>query len=207
VEGIYGNKAATFPCIPGGEGVAKVTQVGANVKNLKEGDWVIPSGTGFGKHRRGVFHCFVVMLSLYFVVIRAGFWRSAAVGRASDFIKVTNEIAPAYAATLLVNPCTSYRLLADFGDLKEGDWIIQNGANSMVGLGVIQMARERGIKTINVVRHDRPEALNVCRMLTNYGGDINVLDDYVSPPSCLLRHHSLRGASVGFNSRVFGYRQ
>lgn len=45
--------------------------------------------------------------------------------------------------------------LTDFGNLKAGDWIIQNGANSMVGLAVIQLARERGIHTINVVRSDR----------------------------------------------------
>jgi hypothetical protein len=68
----------------------------------------------------------------------------------------------------------------------------------MVGLGVIQMARERGIKTINIIRADRyaagidvkvflvyakvcrPNAENMLRMLTNYGGDINILDSYVS---------------------------
>jgi NADPH:quinone reductase-like Zn-dependent oxidoreductase len=33
-----------------------------------------------------------------------------------------------------------------------GDVIIQNGANSAVGQSVIQLARLRGVKTINVVR-------------------------------------------------------
>jgi hypothetical protein len=28
----------------------------------------------------------------------------------------------------------------DFGNLKPGDWVIQNGANSMVGLAVVQIA-------------------------------------------------------------------
>lgn len=46
-------------------------------------------------------------------------------------------------------------MLRDFEKLKPGDVIIQNGANSMVGLSVIQMAREMGVKTINIVRSDR----------------------------------------------------
>ena len=37
-------------------------------------------------------------------------------------------------------------------DINEGDCIIQNAANSALGLLVIQMAKARGIKTINVIR-------------------------------------------------------
>ena len=33
----------------GGEGVGVVTERGAAVTSLKEGDWVIPAGTGLGK--------------------------------------------------------------------------------------------------------------------------------------------------------------
>lgn len=34
--------------------------------------------------------------------------------------------------TLQVNPATAYNMLSDFVNLKEGDWVIQNGANSAV---------------------------------------------------------------------------
>jgi NADPH:quinone reductase-like Zn-dependent oxidoreductase len=34
-------------------------------------------------------------------------------------------------------------------------WMLQNGANSFVGQMVVQMAREMGIKTVNVVRANR----------------------------------------------------
>lgn len=51
-----------------------------------------------------------------------------------------------------MNPATAYRLLRDFEHLKPGDWVLQNGANSQVGLAVIQIAREMGLKTINFVR-------------------------------------------------------
>lgn len=70
-------------------------------------------------------------------------------------MKVPNDIPAAYASTLTINPATAYCLLREFETLKPGDVIIQNGANSMVGLAVIQMARDMGVKTINVVRQHR----------------------------------------------------
>lgn len=84
-----------------------------------------------------------------------GTWRNSAKVAAESVVKVSNDIPAPYAATLSVNPATAYRLLADFENLSPGDVIIQNGANSMVGLAVVQMARERGIKTINIIRRDR----------------------------------------------------
>lgn len=155
VEGVYGIKA-TFPAIGGNEGVGVVKKVGSGVKGLKEGDWVIPSSAGFGT------------------------WRSEAVADEKKFLKIPNNIPVPYAATLAVNPCTAYRMLHDFEALKPGDVIIQNGANSMVGLAVIQMAKKMGVKTINVVRSDRPEVDTTLRMLSSVGGDVNVTDKYLS---------------------------
>ena len=155
VEGVYGIKAS-FPAVGGNEGVGVVKKVGSGVKGLKEGDWVIPSSAGFGT------------------------WRSEAVADEKKFLKIPNNIPVAYAATLAVNPCTAYRMLRDFETLKPGDVIIQNGANSMVGLAVIQMAKKMGVKTINVVRSDRPEVENTLRMLSSIGGDVNVTDKYLS---------------------------
>lgn len=39
-----------------------------------------------------------------------------------------------------MNPPTAYRMLKDFVDLKPGDTVIQNGANSAVGKAVIQVS-------------------------------------------------------------------
>jgi NADPH:quinone reductase-like Zn-dependent oxidoreductase len=69
--------------------------------------------------------------------------------------QVPSDLPPAYAATISANPATAYRMLRDFVTLSPGDVIIQNGANSMVGLAVIQMAKVMGVRTINVVRADR----------------------------------------------------
>jgi len=67
------------------------------------------------------------------------------------------------AATLAVNPCTAYRMLTDFGGQTRP--VVQNGANSGVGVAVIQLARELGIKTVNIVRK-RPEIAQLKQKLT-----------------------------------------
>lgn len=155
VEGTYGVKAA-FPAVGGNEGVGIVSAVGENVKHLSIGDLAIPFEAGVGT------------------------WRSELISDSSKWIKVSKDLPIPYAATLGVNPCTAYRLLKDFVDLQPGDVIIQNGANSMVGLAVIQMAREMGVKTINVIRSDRPDADKLNKLLTNLGGDINISDEYLN---------------------------
>ena len=122
VQGRYGI-AAKLPAVAGNEGVGVVQAVGNDVSSFKVGDWVIPRGGGFGT------------------------WCQEAVVPDAAVDKVANDIPAAYAATIGVNPCTAYRLLKDFGNLQPGDFIIQNAANSMVGLCVIQMANLMGIKS------------------------------------------------------------
>jgi NADPH:quinone reductase-like Zn-dependent oxidoreductase len=56
-------------------------------------------------------------------------------------------------------------------DLVPGDWVIQNVANSAVGRLVIRLARERGLRTVNVVRRE-----SLCAELTALGADVCVVD-------------------------------
>lgn len=51
-----------------------------------------------------------------------------------------------------MNPVTAYRMLKDFVKLDEGDWWIQNGANSGVGRAAIQLGKRWGYNSIAVVR-------------------------------------------------------
>lgn len=69
-----------------------------------------------------------------------------------NFLKVSSSVPVEFAATLQVNPPTAYRMLKDFVNLRPGDTVIQNGANSAVGQAVIQLAAAWGVNTINVVR-------------------------------------------------------
>ena len=59
----------------------------------------------------------------------------------------------------------------DLVALQAGDWIIQNAANSGVSRAVIQLARLRGIRTVNVVRRS-----DLVDELKSLGGDAVLLD-------------------------------
>jgi NADPH:quinone reductase-like Zn-dependent oxidoreductase len=74
-------------------------------------------------------------------------------------------------AMLAINPPTAALLLSEYVDLKPGEWVVQNAANSGVGRWVIAFAKTRGLKTANIVR--RPELVAA---LEAVGGDIVVVD-------------------------------
>jgi trans-2-enoyl-CoA reductase len=66
-------------------------------------------------------------------------------------------------------------MLSDFVALKPGDVILQNGATSGVGKAVIQIAKARGVKTINIVR-DRPDFAQTRLELMCLGADVVVTE-------------------------------
>src|SRR5262244_4393370 len=72
---------------------------------------------------------------------------------------------------LRINPPTALLMLSDLVDLKRGDWVIQNVANSAVGRLLIRLARGRGLKTMNVVRRD-----SLFGELKNLGADACAVD-------------------------------
>lgn len=146
-----------LPAVGGNEGVAQVVEVGSQVKSLKTGDWVIPKDAGLGT------------------------WRTEAVLAENDVISLPNDIPLLSAATLGVNPCTALRMLSDFEDLKPGDSVIQNAANSGVGQAVIQIAAARGINSINVVR-DRPEFTQLSDRLKAIGATHVIKEEALRRP-------------------------
>eukprot|EP00752_Nemacystus_decipiens_P002076 g1987.t1 len=157
VEGSYG-VLPDLPAVGGNEGVGEITAVGPGVTRLAVGDWAVPMpAAGFGT------------------------WRNVAKADESMLQKCPSNIPAEYAATIGVNPCTAYRLLRDFVDLREGDTVIQNGANSQVGTAVIQMARDMGVRTINVVR-ERPPGDSTIEMLESLGADVVVTPDVLGNP-------------------------
>jgi Alcohol dehydrogenase GroES-like domain len=97
-----------FDGVGGHEGVGEVVAAGADVKRLKKGDRVIPLGSGHGT------------------------WRDYVVSKEENWHVVSSDLPLADAATLLINPGTALLMLENFVDLKEGDVVIQNGANSEV---------------------------------------------------------------------------
>ena len=135
----------TLPATPGAECIGRVTAVGAGVTHVKPDDLVITLQRENWAQRRRV----------------AG----------DDVIPVAAGIDVHQGAMLRINPATALLLLSDVVDLKPGDWIIQNVANSAVGRLVIKLARARGVKTLNVVR--RPALFDELKML---GADACAVD-------------------------------
>ena len=145
IEGKYPIKPA-LPATPGIEGAGVVAEVGSGVA-LEPGTVVLlPHGYGT--------------------------WREAGVLPADQLTPVPKEVPFHEAAMLKINPATAWRMLHDVVALEPGAWIIQNAANSGVGRAVIAIARELGLRTVNLVR--RPELIEE---LTAAGADVVLLDD------------------------------
>lgn len=153
IEGTYHIKPK-LPCIVGNEGVGEVIEVGKNVNKFKCGDWVLPA-----------------------VQAAWGTWRQLAVTTEDKLFNIDNDISVLSAATIMVNPCTAYRMLKDYVKLESGDVIIQNGANSAVGQYVIQLAKEWNIQTINIVRN-RPDIDSLQKHLLGLGATHVVTEEF-----------------------------
>lgn len=140
IQGVYPSKpemnttlgTADPSAVAGNEGVAEVISTGSGVKTVQKGDWVIMKSTGMGT------------------------WCTHKALDESQLLKIDDKegLTPLQVGTVSVNPCTAYRMLLDYGkwNFRGDEWFIQNGANSGVGRAAIQLGREWGIKSINVIR-------------------------------------------------------
>ncbi len=144
-QGIYGIRPA-LPTVIGGEGVGRVIAVGARVENVKVGDRVLAPLSSFT-------------------------WRERMVVPASGLFALPPSADPQQLSMLAINPPTAALLLSEYVNLKPGEWVVQNSANSSVGRWVIAFAKMRGLKTVNIVR--RPELVPELQAL---GGDVVVVD-------------------------------
>lgn len=133
-----------LPATPGAECVGRVAAVGGSVSRVAPGDLVINLDRENWAQRRKV--------------------------KAGRVIVLPAEINVHQAAMIRINPPTAM-LLLDVVDMRPGDWLIQNVANSAVGKLIITLAAEKGVKTVNVVR--RPEVFDELKAL---GADICVVD-------------------------------
>ena len=134
-----------LPATPGAECVGRVVAVGAGVTHVKQGDLVINLQRENWTQRRKV--------------------------KGDDAIPLPVGVDLRQAAMVRINPPTAQLMLSDFVDLKAGEWVIQNVANSAVGRLLIVLAHQRGLRTVNVVR--RPELAAELKAL---GADLVIVD-------------------------------
>ncbi|KAI9331631.1 hypothetical protein BDR26DRAFT_824416 [Obelidium mucronatum] len=178
--------------IGGNEGVAEIVKVGSELESLDK-DWLRVGSR-------------VVMRNAGF-----GTWRQFANAQVSFLIPLNHPGVKLHdAATLMVNPCTAYRMLTDFKKLNPGDVIIQNGANSAVGQAVIQIAKARNIKTINMIRGTlgpdnslpRSDLQELKSKLVSMGASLVVTEEEMrnrETNSKILELGNGSGPSLGFN--------
>ena len=149
ISGNYGVDPV-LPSTPGSEGIGRVVETSAEVAHLKVGQLVLLAG--------------------------GGTWRDEMVAPAASFIPLPDLGTPSpevieQLSMTAVNPLTALLMLTSFVELKEGDWIVHSAANSAVGGYIIQLAKQRGIKTINVVRRE-----GLADELMSQGADVVLVD-------------------------------
>lgn len=155
IEGKYPVRPV-LPATPGAEGAGIVEQVGEGVERVAPGD--------------------LVLLPRSY-----GTWRDAGLVNAEELVAVPRGIDPVQASMLRVNAPTALRMIRDFVEVREGDFILQNAGNSGVGRAVIQIAHALGLRTISLVRRSA-----LIDELKEDGADFVFLDDEEAPPRIAL---------------------
>lgn len=155
--------------MPGNEACFEVLSTGSGCKTIQRGDWVIPRSTGLGTWRT---HLQCAEDAVTRVVA----------AEKKDEGNVMGGVTAKQVGTVSVNPVTAWRLLQDFGDLRQGDWYIQNGANSGVGRFVSQLGKLWGFRGVAVVRK-REEGMQALRdEMLALGAERCVTDEEVNQP-------------------------
>ena len=135
-----------LPAVGGNEGVGKVVAVGPDVASPTVGQTVL-------------------------LPVGSGTWSTHVVGEAKKLMPLPNGADPLQLAMMTVNPPTALLMLTEFVDLQAGEWVIQNAANSGVGEYLVQLARIRGLKSVNIVRRESAVAA-----VKAAGGDVVLVD-------------------------------
>ena len=134
VRGFYGT-LPELPATPGYEGVGVVEATGSDIRNVRPGQRVVLLGA-------------------------RGTWQQFLVVGAGNVIPVPESISDDNAAQFLVNPLSAWVMLTEELAVQSGQWLLQTAAGSTLGRIVLQIAKLRGIKTINIVRR-REQALEL----------------------------------------------
>jgi trans-2-enoyl-CoA reductase len=144
ISGEYG-VAPPLPAHPGAEGVGQVIETAPDVSGLQIGQRVMLVGVST--------------------------WREEIVAPVAAFIPLPDAGDAEQMSMLTVNPLTAHLILGSYVELQAGDWVIQSAANSAVGEYLIQIAKQRGLKSVNIIRRE-----SLISELEALGADIVLTD-------------------------------
>lgn len=125
VRGVYGYRPE-LPAVPGTEAVGVIDAVGSAVSGLEVGQRVTVSGVN-------------------------GTWAEYFIAKAAQALPVPEGVSDETAAQLLAMPLSTLMLLEDL-NVRPGEWITINAANGAVGRLLNVLARDRGVRVLNLVR-------------------------------------------------------
>lgn len=144
-NGIYSLRPE-LPAVIGGQGIGVIQEIGADVNNVKVGDRV---SLAFGTYA----------------------WSGLVKAPAKDLFIIAETLDLLQAAMISINPPTAVLLLDEFVKLEKGEWIALNAGNSSVANTIIAVAKDRGLKTLAIVR--RKEAVEIAK---NAGADVVLVE-------------------------------
>jgi mitochondrial enoyl-[acyl-carrier protein] reductase / trans-2-enoyl-CoA reductase len=145
LTGEYG-QLPPLPAIGGREGVGRVAELGEDTRGVSVGQLVL-------------------------LPLGCGTWSTHVITEAARLAPLPGEADPLQLSMMAINPPTAALLLTEFVTLGLGEWVIQNAANSAVGLYLVQLARHRGHRTVNVVRRE-----DAALAVREAGGDVVLAD-------------------------------
>ncbi|GAA4869309.1 zinc-dependent alcohol dehydrogenase family protein [Luteimonas vadosa] len=145
LAGDYGT-LPPLPAVGGNEGVGRVVALGADAHGPGPGQMVL-------------------------LPVGIGTWSTHVVAPAKALMALPEGADPVQLSMLTVNPPTARLLLTDTVELPPGSWVLQNAANSAVGGYLVQLAKARGLRTVNVVRRE-----SAAEVVEEQGGDVVLVD-------------------------------
>lgn len=134
-----------------------------------------------------------------------GTWTERLLVRAKT-ISPLPKADPLQLSMLSINPTTASLLLSEFTILEPGDWVVQNAASSGVGRAVIAFARQRGIRTLNLVRRsevmEEIAELADAAVLLDRDSELPRMHDVTGGAPLRLALDAVGGASTGRLARM-----
>eukprot|EP00887_Chlorella_sp_A99_P003043 scaffold9.g3043.t1 len=156
IIGVYpGWRPPTLPAVPGLEGLGVVVENGPGASKFAPGQRVVgaPYPSVAGGH---------------------GTWAQFLAVPEASLAAVPDAVSDEAAAQFWINPVTVVGLL-DVLQVPKGEWLLQTAAGSVLGRQLIQLAKARGIRTINLVRRRELEgelkALGADEVVVSTEGD------------------------------------